>query len=132
MKSFRRQLIHLLWTVSLSGDVSPQVTSLGFFVASVPGVDLVEMPRSGTESFCCGAGGARMWMEEKIGTQVNKNRGDEAIATGAKTIAVACPFCSVMLNDAVTSRQQEGQAEGVVVSDVATLLLEATRKKVVN
>ena len=73
-----------------------------------------------------------MWMEEKIGTQVNKNRGDEAIATGAKTIAVACPFCSVMLNDAVTSRQQEGQAEGVVVSDVATLLLEATRKKVVN
>ena len=96
------------------------------------GAKKIEMERSGDKSFCCGAGGARMWMEEKIGTQVNKNRGDEAIATGAKTIAVACPFCSVMLNDAVTSRQQEGQAEGVVVSDVATLLLEATRKKVVN
>ena len=52
--------------------------------------------------------------------------------TGAKTIAVACPFCSVMLNDAVTSRQQEGLAEGVVVSDVATLLLEATRKKTLS
>jgi Fe-S oxidoreductase len=93
------------------------------------GATKIEMKRSGDKSFCCGAGGARMWMEEKIGTQVNKNRGDEAIATGAKTIAVACPFCSVMLNDAVTSRQQEGLAEGVVVSDVATLLLEATRKK---
>jgi Fe-S oxidoreductase len=96
------------------------------------GAKKIEMERSGDKSFCCGAGGARMWMEEKIGTQVNKNRGDEAIATGAKTIAVACPFCSVMLNDAVTSRQQEGLAEGVVVSDVATLLLEATRKKVLK
>ncbi len=96
------------------------------------GAKKIEMERSGDKSFCCGAGGARMWMEEKIGTQVNKNRGDEAIATGAKTIAVACPFCSVMLNDAVTSRQQEGLAEGVVVSDIATLLLESTKKKVVS
>jgi Fe-S oxidoreductase len=68
-------------------------------------------------------------MEEKIGQQINKNRGDEAIATGAKTIAVACPFCSVMLNDAVTSRQQEGLAEGVKVQDVATILLESVRAK---
>ena len=92
------------------------------------GAKKIEMPRHGEKSFCCGAGGARMWMEEKIGQQINKNRGDEAIATGAKTIAVACPFCSVMLNDAVTSRQQEGQAEGVVVSDIATLLLQSTKK----
>ena len=69
-----------------------------------------------------------MWMEEKIGTQINKNRGDEAIATGASKIAVGCPFCSVMLNDAVTARQSEGIAEGVEVVDVATLLLEASRK----
>jgi len=56
------------------------------------------------------------------------NRADEAIATGAETIAVACPFCSVMLNDAVTARRQEGQASGVVVHDVATLLLESLHR----
>ena len=91
------------------------------------GADKVEMERRGEKSFCCGAGGARMWREEKIGTQVNKNRGDEAIATGASKIAVACPFCSVMLNDAVTSRQQEGIGEGIEVVDVATLLLAAAK-----
>ncbi len=91
------------------------------------GVDRVEMERHGDKSFCCGAGGARMWMEEKIGTKVNMNRGDEAIATGASKIAVACPFCSVMLNDAVTTRQQEGGAAGVEVVDVATLLLSASK-----
>ena len=92
------------------------------------GATRVEMERHGDKSFCCGAGGARMWMEEKIGTRVNMNRGDEAIATGATTIAVACPFCSVMLNDAVTVRQQEGGAPGVEVKDVSTLLLEASRR----
>jgi Fe-S oxidoreductase len=92
------------------------------------GASRVEMERSGDRSFCCGAGGARMWMEEKIGQQVNKNRGDEAIATGAAKVAVACPFCSVMLNDAVTSRQSEGAAEGVEVVDVATLLLDAAKR----
>ena len=61
------------------------------------GASLTEMPRHGKQSFCCGAGGARMWMEEKIGTAVNKTRADEAIATGAQTVAVACPFCSVMM-----------------------------------
>ena len=91
------------------------------------GATKVEMERHGDKSFCCGAGGARMWMEEKIGTQVNQNRGDEAIATGASTVAVACPFCSVMLNDAVTSRQGEGKAEGVEVVDVATLLLAPSK-----
>lgn len=89
---------------------------------------LVEMERSGDRSFCCGAGGARMWMEESIGTRINQDRGDEAIATGADTIAVACPFCSVMLNDAVTVRQAEGAAaERLDVVDVATLLLEASK-----
>ena len=92
------------------------------------GATRVEMERHGDKSFCCGAGGARMWMEEKIGTRVNVNRGDEAIATGASTIAVACPFCSVMLNDAVTVRQQEGAAAGVEVKDVATLMLEAAKR----
>ncbi len=88
------------------------------------GATTVEMPRHGDKSFCCGAGGARMWMEEKIGTKVNENRGDEAIATGAAKVAVACPFCSVMLNDAITGRQADGTtAQGVEVVDIATLLL---------
>ena len=91
------------------------------------GATRVEMERHGDKSFCCGAGGARMWMEEKIGTRVNQNRGDEAIGTGATKVAVACPFCSVMLNDAVVSRQSEGQATGVEVVDVATLLLSAAK-----
>ena len=86
------------------------------------------MERHADKSFCCGAGGARMWMEEKIGTRVNQNRGDEAIGTGASKVAVACPFCSVMLNDAVTKRQAEGTAQGVEVVDVATLLLESAKK----
>ncbi len=91
------------------------------------GATTVEMERRGDKSFCCGAGGARMWMEEKIGTRVNQNRGDEAIGTGASKVAVACPFCSVMLNDAVTTRQSEGIAEGVEVVDIATLLLAASK-----
>ena len=92
------------------------------------GATRVEMERHADKSFCCGAGGARMWMEEKIGTRVNQNRGDEAIGTGASKVAVACPFCSVMLNDAVTKRQAEGNAQGVEVVDVATLLLESAKK----
>jgi Fe-S oxidoreductase len=87
------------------------------------------MERHGPTSFCCGAGGARMWMEEKLGTKVNVNRADEAIATGAAKVAVACPFCSVMLNDAVTARQQEGQAEGFGVVDLATLMLDSVKTK---
>ena len=98
-------------------------------IQRVPGVELVEMERSGPTSFCCGAGGARMWMEEKLGSKVNVNRADEAIATGASKVAVACPFCSVMLNDAVTARQQEGQAEGFGVVDLATLMLDSVKTK---
>ena len=97
-------------------------------VASVPGVRLVEMERSAEKSFCCGAGGARMWMEETLGTRVNTNRTDEALATGASKIAVGCPFCNVMLNDGTTARKQEGKAsENVEVLDVATLLLRSVK-----
>jgi Fe-S oxidoreductase len=98
-------------------------------VASVPGVRLVEMDRSADKSFCCGAGGAQMWMEERLGTRVNQNRSDEAIATGATKIAVACPFCSVMLHDGVTVRAQEAGEDAPVVEvlDVASLLLGSVR-----
>jgi Fe-S oxidoreductase len=79
----------------------------------------VEMERSGKQTFCCGAGGAHMWMEER-GTQINVERAKEAAATGAETLAVACPFCTVMLDDGV----REVGAE-MRVADVATLLAES-------
>ncbi len=98
-------------------------------VASIPGVNLVEMERSVEKSFCCGAGGARMWMEETIGERVNVNRSDEAIGTGATKIAVGCPFCNVMLNDGTTQRKQEGAAsEDIEVLDVAALLLDSVKE----
>ena len=70
-----------------------------------------------------------MWMEEKLGTRVNMNRAQEAVDTGAAKVAVACPFCSVMLNDAVTSFQQEGRAEGFEVVDLASLLLDSAKQQ---
>ena len=91
----------------------------------MPGLTLTEMPRNRERSFCCGAGGARMWMEENLGTRVNANRTAEAVATGAETVAVGCPFCRVMISDGVTGLQQDGGAEGVEVMDVAQLLLRS-------
>lgn len=79
----------------------------------------LEMARSGRRTFCCGAGGAHLWMEER-GSQINEERVREAAATGADTLAVACPFCTVMLDDGV--RQTGGDLR---VADVATLLAEA-------
>ena len=75
------------------------------------GVTLKEMPRNSARSLCCGAGGARMWMEEKIGKRINLERTDEALATGAEQIATGCPFCKVMLTDGLTARQGEPTAE---------------------
>jgi Fe-S oxidoreductase len=79
----------------------------------------VEMKRSGKQTFCCGAGGAHMWMEER-GTPINAERVAEAAETGAETLAVACPFCTVMLDDGV----REAGAE-LRVADVSTLLVES-------
>jgi Fe-S oxidoreductase len=79
----------------------------------------VEMKRSGKQTFCCGAGGAHMWMEER-GTQINVERAREAAETGAETLAVACPFCTVMLDDGVRE-----VGTGMRVADVATLLAES-------
>jgi Fe-S oxidoreductase len=79
----------------------------------------LEMARSGKRTFCCGAGGAHMWMEER-GNQINEERAREAAATGADTLAVACPFCTVMLDDGV--RQTGGELR---VADTSTLLVEA-------
>jgi Fe-S oxidoreductase len=98
-------------------------------IGSLPGLTLKEMPRNSERAFCCGAGGARMWMEEKIGKRINVTRTEEAIATGADTIAVGCPFCRVMLSDGLTAKQSEGAArEEVQVLDVAQLLLAAVQR----
>jgi Fe-S oxidoreductase len=95
----------------------------------IPGAEFAEMPRNRTKSFCCGAGGARMWMEEKLGTRINLNRTTEAVETGADKIATGCPFCRVMLSDGLTAKQAEGSArEEVEVADVAQLLLASVRR----
>lgn len=92
------------------------------------GSKLVEMPRHGERSMCCGAGGARMWMEENIGKRINVDRVDEALSTNPKKIATGCPFCRVMLTDGVTARQEQGQGEGVEVVDVAQLMLNSVTR----
>ncbi|TDZ78228.1 Anaerobic glycerol-3-phosphate dehydrogenase subunit C [Mycobacteroides salmoniphilum] len=86
------------------------------------GAALTEMPRHGERSMCCGAGGARMWMEEQLGKRINMDRVDEALATPASKIATGCPFCRVMLTDGVTAREDSAAVE---VVDVAQLLLES-------
>jgi Fe-S oxidoreductase len=92
------------------------------------GAELTEMPRNSDRGFCCGAGGARMWMEEKIGKRVNTERTEEAIGTGAQTIAIGCPFCRVMLSDGVAEVQSDVEREEQVqVVDVAQLLLKAAK-----
>ncbi len=94
----------------------------------LPGADFVEMERSAERSFCCGAGGARMWMEENIGERINNNRTAEAVGTGADQIAVGCPFCRVMLSDGLTAAQAKGEArDSVEVLDVAQLLLASVK-----
>jgi len=86
------------------------------------GVEITEMPRNRERSFCCGGGGGRMWMEENLGTRINLNRVDEAIATGAEEVAVACPFCRVMVGDGVSGRESD-----VEVLDVAQALLRSVK-----
>ncbi len=96
---------------------------------ALPGAEFAEMPRNQDKSFCCGAGGARMWMEEKLGTRVNNNRTAEAIDTGAATVAVGCPFCRIMISDGVAELQSDReQSDQMQVRDVAQLLLEGVRR----
>ena len=92
----------------------------------VPGVSAVEMHRCKERGFCCGAGGARMWMEERIGKRINTERIDEALALSPDTISTACPFCLVMLGDAVNEKKSSGQAKDTLeVIDVAQLLVRS-------
>ena len=95
----------------------------------IPNAELKEMPRNSERSFCCGAGGARMWMEEKIGERINVNRTTEAVETGADQIATGCPFCRMMLSDGLTAKQADGSArEEVEVIDIAQMLLASVKR----
>ncbi len=98
-------------------------------ISKVGGLKLVEMERSKERSFCCGAGGARMWMEETIGTRINDNRTTEALALAPDAIVTGCPFCKTMISDSVAGKAGAGEAsaEGVEVIDVAQLLVRAMR-----
>ena len=87
---------------------------------AIPGVQIKEMERNHEQSMCCGAGGARMWMEESVGTRVNVERTRQALATGATTVATNCPFCMTMMSDGVAAEDASGNVQ---VLDVAELLL---------
>jgi len=95
-------------------------------LGAVPGVELREMDNRGRQTFCCGAGGGRMWMEETRGTRINQARTEQVLATGAETLATACPFCMVMLRDGL---QDAGRGVGsdapVTSQDIAELLASA-------
>jgi Fe-S oxidoreductase/nitrate reductase gamma subunit len=91
-------------------------------IGSLGGIEVVEAGRNGTKGMCCGAGGARMWMEETIGKKVNDERAEELIATGASRVATACPFCFIMLDDGVKGA---GAEDDVRVADISMHVLEA-------
>jgi Fe-S oxidoreductase len=91
-------------------------------LSAIPGVEQVEMRRCKERGFCCGAGGARMWLEENIGKRVNMERMDEALGTGADVVSTACPYCMIMLDDAVRAN---GKEESVRVLDLSQLVEES-------
>jgi Fe-S oxidoreductase len=90
-------------------------------LGNLAGIDIVEAPRNGTRGMCCGAGGARMWMEESIGKKVNTERSQELIGTGASRIATACPYCYIMIDDGT----KENGRDDIIVQDVSMHLLDA-------
>ncbi|MEV0443184.1 (Fe-S)-binding protein [Streptomyces spectabilis] len=99
----------------------------------VPGLRQQEMHRHKERGFCCGAGGARMWMEERIGKRINTERVDEALSLNPDIVSTACPFCLVMLTDSVNGKKNDGAAkESLQVVDVAQLLLDSVKTPAEN
>jgi len=89
---------------------------------TVPGLNIIEMERSKDKGFCCGAGGGRMFMEETEGKRINIERAEEAINTGADTIASACPFCMTMLNDGIKAKEK---SDDIKIKDIAEIIAES-------
>lgn len=97
-------------------------------LVNATGAVLTEMPRHADRALCCGAGGARMWMEEHLGKRINLERVDEALDTNAKEIVTGCPFCRVMVTDGLVQRQSEDKGTDVQVRDVSQMLLESVKR----
>jgi Fe-S oxidoreductase len=93
-------------------------------LGTLAGIEIVEAPRNGTKGMCCGAGGARMWMEEHVGKKVNTERSQELIATGASRVATACPFCYIMIDDGT----KENGRDDIVVQDISMHLVDALER----
>ena len=89
---------------------------------AIPGLKLVEMERNHTRSFCCGAGGGRMWMEEKLGTRINQLRTDQAVQTKASLVGTACPYCLTMIGDGI---KEKGLEESMTALDLSELVVQA-------
>jgi len=89
---------------------------------SIPGVRLVEMERNHARSFCCGAGGGRMWMEEKIGTRINQLRTEQAVRTQANWVGTACPYCLTMIGDGI---KEKGLEESMASFDLSELVVQS-------
>jgi Fe-S oxidoreductase len=99
-------------------------------IDAVPGTQAEEMHRCKGKGFCCGAGGARMWLEERAGKRINEERIDEALALDPDTVTTACPYCMVMLGDAVNAKKAVGQAKPELeVIDVAQLLVRSVKPR---
>jgi Fe-S oxidoreductase len=98
-------------------------------IDAVPGTTAQEMHRCKGKGFCCGAGGARMWLEERTGKRINTERIEEALALDPDTVSTACPYCMVMLGDAVNAKKASGQAkQSLEVIDVSQLLVRAIKE----
>jgi len=95
-------------------------------IGSLGGIEIVEASRNGTQGMCCGAGGGRMWMEESTGKQINIERSQELLRTGATKIAVACPFCYIMIDDGV--KAQGIEEDQVKVADISMHILDALER----
>jgi len=96
---------------------------------AVPGLKLKEMERNFAKSFCCGAGGARMWMEEDIGERINNLRTDQAAATGASTVAVGCPFCLTMFSDGIKDRKKEESMAALDIAEIVWKSMDLEQEK---
>lgn len=89
-------------------------------IASIPGARLKELPRNRSKSFCCGAGGGRMWMEENIGTRINSLRTEEVLKVKPEMVATACPYCLTMMEDGL----KEKNAESLPARDIAEIVCQ--------
>src|SRR5207342_1923102 len=94
-------------------------------VLGAAGVSVTEMERSGKTTFCCGAGGGRMWMEETRGTRINENRTAQVLATGAETVATSCPFCMVMMSDGLAAAPGGTAVTAMDISEVLAARIAA-------